>query len=81
MTLSPRRDIPYFTQTAYSVLCSKIIPNGNNITITMLWKDGSYNIQTTFAPIVAIQNNINSITSTITTTITNKYYNNPGYLG
>lgn len=47
----------------------------------MLWKDNTYNIQTTFSTIIASHLLINSITSTITTTITNKYYNTPGYLG
>lgn len=53
----------------------------NNITISMVWKDGSYNIQTTLSPVVAAYSGANTSVSSVTTTLNNKFYSSPAYLG
>lgn len=60
--------------------CSKIITNGNNVSINVVWKDSTYNIQTTFSNAIASHVDINSATTTFTGTLVSKLYNSPGHL-
>jgi len=46
----------------------------------MLWKDGSYNIQTTQTPAVAPYTGANSTVSVVGSAIANKFYSSPAYL-
>lgn len=80
MTLTPKRNIPDFTLISYMVKCSKIVPTGNNITVSMQWKDGVYILQNTFANVIAIHPPINTPYSTFATTLVSKSYSSPGYL-
>jgi hypothetical protein len=81
MTLTPQRNIQDFTLTPYTINCYKIITNGNNITMSMMWKDGAYNIQTTLAPIIAPHTGINTAVTAASGSLVSKFYNSPGHLG
>lgn len=81
MTLTPPTNISGFTDTPYTIHCTQIITNGNNINASVTWIDGIYTFQSTSASAIFPHTGINNITSTISGSIVNKNYNTPAYLG
>jgi hypothetical protein len=81
LTLIPSETFIGFTANLYAINCSQTLTNGNKISINVIWKDGTYTLQTTANNITISHTNINNVTTNITGNLTNKNYNTPGYLG
>lgn len=81
MTLTPQRNIADFTLTQYAITCTKVVTNGNSVTITMTWRDGAYSIQSTITPIIAVHTGINAVATAVASSLLFKFYNSPGHLG
>jgi hypothetical protein len=80
-TLVPSQIVAGFSSIPYTINCTQLITNANNITINVVWKDGTYILQTTANNITIQHTNINNVTTNVVGTVINKNYNTPSYLG
>ena len=81
MTLLPGRDIPDFCATAYTINCTDIISNGNDIQVSMKWLDGANLISQTSSPAVASHAAVPSASPIASTgVLVSKKFGTAGYL-